>query len=98
MPQPLSFVRTKASTPPPLPLSGGRGVKVGRGVLVGGGSVGDGDKVLVAVEGITVGVAVGGRGEAVNGIEVIEGSTVGEGDGCAGSEQATNRNKMAMTA
>jgi hypothetical protein len=66
--------------------------------LVGGGSVGVRVNVVVAVGGIPVGVAVGGRGEAVNGTEVIEGATVGVGEGCVGVEQATNKNKMAMTA
>jgi hypothetical protein len=65
----------KAITPPPLPLSGGRGVKIG--VAVGGTGVAVGVGVGVGGIGVAVGtgVSVGGYGVAVGGASVTVGST-----------------------
>lgn len=75
----MSQPETKAITPPPLPLRGGRGVAVGCGVLVGGGMVSVGEGVSVGGTGVLVGgtgVGVAGRGVAVGGSAVSAGGTV----------------------
>jgi hypothetical protein len=68
----MSPLETKAITPPPLPLRGGRGVGVDCGVLVGGRGVLVGKGVAVGGSGVCVGVG---------GMAVAVGGTVVGGDG-----------------
>jgi hypothetical protein len=66
--------RTKASTPPPLPLRGGRGVAVGRGVRVGLGGVAVSVRATV---GVSVGVLVGSGGVSLGTNVAVAGVAVG---------------------
>jgi len=78
-------LETKAITPPPLPLRGGKRVAVGLGVLVGAG-VFVGDSAAVAVGGADV--AVGGTGVAAGG--------TGVGGGAAPTQPVTRARMISV--